>query len=110
VCAPCVEGKLLERDGQVAAFRRVPTGNELRANISKGARSVPLKIGAAEQGVISAMGQKLAADGMFFVGIGNKVVEINENPGGMQSVERLYNIDVCPTVIDALERRTRSKS
>ena len=108
-----LEGKLLERDGQVAAFRRVPTGNDPRANISKGARSEPLKIGAREQGIISAMGQKLVADGMFFVGIdviGDKVVEINENPGGIQSVERLYKIDVCPTIIDALERRTRSKS
>jgi hypothetical protein len=48
------------------------------------------------------------ADGMYFVGIdvvGDKVVEINaESPGGMQRVERLYEIDVCPTVIEALER------
>ena len=54
------------------------------------------------------------ADGMYFVGIdviGDKVVEINaESPGGMQSVEWLYEIDVCPTVIEALERRTASKS
>ena len=54
------------------------------------------------------------ADGMFFVGIdviGDKVVEINaESPGGMQSVERLYEIDVCPTVIEALERRIASNS
>jgi glutathione synthase len=60
------------------------------------------------------MSKKLVADGMYFVGIdviGDKVVEINgESPGGMQSVERLYEIDVCPTVIEALERRTGSKS
>ena len=60
------------------------------------------------------MSDKLMADGMFFVGIdviGDKVLEINaESPGGMQGVERLYEIDVCPTVIDALERRTRSTS
>ena len=45
------------------------------------------------------MSKKLVADGMFFFGIdviGDKVVEINaESPGGMQSVERLYEIDVC---------------
>ena len=60
------------------------------------------------------MGKKLVADGMYFVGIdviGDKVVEINaESPGGMQSVERLYEIDVCPTVIEALERRAGKKS
>lgn len=50
---------------------------------------------------------------MYFVGIdviGDKVVEINaETPGGMQSVEKLYDVDVCPTVIEALERRAGSK-
>jgi glutathione synthase len=108
-----LEGRLLERDGKVAAFRRVPTGNDPRANISKGARSVPLEVGAVERDVVNAMSEKLVADGMFFVGIdliGDKVVEINENPGGMQSVERLYEIDVCPTVIEALERRIGSNS
>jgi glutathione synthase len=59
------------------------------------------------------MSKKLVADGMYFVGIdviGDKVVEINaESPGGMQSVERLYEIDVCPTVIEALDRRIGSK-
>jgi glutathione synthase len=67
-----------------------------------------------ERGIIEAMSKKLVADGMYLVGIdviGDKVVEINaESPGGMQSVERLYEIDVCPTVIEALEHRTRSKS
>jgi glutathione synthase len=59
------------------------------------------------------MRDKLVADGMFLVGIdviGGTVVEINaESPGGLQSVERLYGIDVGPTVIEALERRTRRR-
>lgn len=107
-----LEGQILERDGKCAAFRRVPLGNDPRANISKGGRSVPLEIGAAERGIVEAMSEKLVADGMFFVGIdviGDKVVEINaDSPGGVQSVERLYEIDVCPTVIEALERRVRA--
>ena len=104
-----LDGHLLERDGKPAAFRRVPTGNDPRANISAGGRPVPLNIGDVELGIIDALSDKLVADGMFFVGIdviGDKVVEINpESPGGMQSVERLYDIDVCPTVIDVLEGR-----
>lgn len=107
-----LEGRILERDGKLAAFRRVPTGNDPRANISTGGRSVPLEVGEVQLGIIDAMSDKLVADGMFFVGIdviGDKVVEINaESPGGMQSVERLYDVDVCPTVIEALERRTRT--
>ena len=67
-----------------------------------------------ERGIIQAMSKKLVADGRYFVGIdviGDKVVEINaESTCGMQSVEKLYEIDVCPTVIEALERRTGSKS
>ena len=109
-----LEGRILERDGVLAAFRRVPSGNDPRANISTGGRSVPLEIGDEQREIVEAMGAKLVADGMWFVGIdviGGKVVEINaESPGGMQSVERLYEIDVCPTVIEALERRTASKS
>jgi glutathione synthase len=109
-----LEGEILERDGVLAAFRRVPSGNDPRANISTGGRSVPLEIGDKQREIVQAMGAKLVADGMWFVGIdviGGKVVEINaESPGGMQSVERLYEIDVCPTVIEALERRTASKS
>jgi glutathione synthase len=109
-----LEGQILERNQKLAAFRRVPMGNDPRANISTGGRSVPLEIGDVERGIVEAMSNKLVADGMYFVGIdviGGKVVEINaESPGGMQSVERLYEIDVCPTVIEALERRTGSKS
>ena len=66
-----------------------------------------------ERGIIEAMSKKLVADGMYFVGIdviGDKVVEINaESPGGMHSAEKLYEIDFCPTVIEALERRAGSK-
>ena len=108
-----LDGQILERDGKPAAFRRVPTGNDPRANISVGGRSVPVDAGDVELGVVAAMAEKLVADGMFFVGIdviGDKVVEINaESPGGMQSIERLYDIDVCPTVIEALERRIGSR-
>jgi glutathione synthase len=37
-----LEGQILERDGTLAAFRRVPTSNDPRANICAGASSVPL--------------------------------------------------------------------
>jgi glutathione synthase len=107
-----LDGQILEREGKLAAFRRVPAGNDPRANISTGGQPVRLEIGDVERGIIEVMSNKLVADGMYFVGIdvvGDKVVEINaESPGGIQSVERLYEIDVCPTVIENLERRTGS--
>jgi glutathione synthase len=109
-----LEGQILEQDGRLAAFRRMSTGNDLRANISTGGRPVELEIGDVERGIVDAMSDKLVADGMFFVGIdviGDMVVEINaESPGGIQAVERLYEIDVCLTVIEALERRVETQS
>jgi len=109
-----LEGNILERDGKLAAFRRVPTGDDPRANISVGGSPAPLDIGDAQRSIVEAMRQKLVADGMYFVGIdviGDKVVEINaETTGGMQSVEWLYEIDICPTVIETLQRRIGSKS
>jgi glutathione synthase len=84
-----LEGQILERHGKLAAFRRVPTGNDPRANISAGGRSVPLKIGDAERGIVEAMSKKLVIDGMYLVGmvvIGDKVVEINaESPVGCRA-------------------------
>jgi glutathione synthase len=92
----------------------VPDGNDPRANISAGGHPVPLEIGEVERDMVKALSQKLVSDGMFFVGIdviGGKVVEINaESPGGMQAVERLYEVDVCPSVIEALERRAGARS
>jgi glutathione synthase len=109
-----LEGKILEHEGVLAAFRRIPSGNDPRANISTGGRSRPLEIGDEQRDIAQALGPKLVADGMWFVGIdviGGKVVEINaESPGGIQSVERLYDIDVCPTVIESLERRVAASS
>ena len=108
-----LEGEILQCDGTPAAFARVPAADDPRANISTGGRSVPLEIGSAERGIVDAMRDKLVADGMFLVGIdviGGAVVEINaESPGGLQSVERLYAIDVGPTVIAALEHRCRRR-
>ena len=95
-----------------------PRSGECRRGTTRGPTSAlaggqPLEITEAERGIVEAMRDKLVADGMFFVGIdviGDKVIEINaESPGGLQSVERLYGIDVGPTVIEALERRTRRK-
>lgn len=109
-----LDGQVLERDGVQAVFRRVPKDNETRANISKGGHPVAMELGETERAIVDAMSTKLVADGMNFVGIdviGGKVVEINaESPGGMQSIERLYGVDVCPSVVEALARRAGSRT
>jgi len=106
-----LDGELIEIDGHVSAFRRVPDGNDPRANISTGGKMRPGDVSESTRAVVEAMRGKLVDDGMFFVGIdviGDKVVEINaESPGGLQAIEHLYEVDLSPVVIDALERRTR---
>ena len=102
-----LDGELIEVDGHISAFRRVPEGNDPRANISAGGRMQPGDITEKQRAVVKAMHDKLVQDGMFFVGIdviGDKVIEINtESPGGLQAIEHLYGVDICPIVIDALE-------
>ena len=107
-----LDGELIEIDGRCSGFRRVPEGNDPRANISTGGRMQPCDITEKQRDLVRAMRDKLVHDGMFFVGIdviGDKVIEINtESPGGLQGIEHLYGIDICPVVIDALERRTQN--
>jgi glutathione synthase len=107
-----LDGELIEVDGHIAAFRRVPEGNDPRANISTGGRMQAGDMTEKQRAVVKAMRDKLVQDGMFFVGIdviGDKVIEINtESAGGLQALERLYEVDICPVVIDALERRTQT--
>ena len=107
-----LDGEPIEVDGHIAAFRRVPEGNDPRANISTGGRIQPGEMTEKQCAMVKAMRDKLVEDGMFFVGIdaiGDKVIEINtESAGGLQALERLYEIDICPVVIDALERRTQT--
>jgi glutathione synthase len=106
-----LDGEPLEQDGAYAAVRRIPEGQDLRANISADGKPKEAAIGEVELSIASAMRDQLKRDGMFFVGVdivGDQVVEINaESPGGLQSVEYFTGIDFAPQVIEALERRAR---
>lgn len=92
-----------------AAFKRVPRGTEVRANISTGGKPEEAHITEKELEVVETIRDRLIEDGMFFVGIdliGDKVVEINaESPGGLQSVEHFSGIDFGLAICEALERR-----
>ena len=107
-----LDGELIEVDDHVAAFRRVPNGNDPRANICAGGKMEPADVSENVRKMVKTMRDKLAHDGMFFVGIdviGDKTIEINaESPGGLQAIEQMYGVDICPLVLDALERRTRT--
>jgi glutathione synthase len=107
-----LEGDLMKVDRTYAAFKRVPRGTDVRANISTGGKPEDVKISDRELRIVETMRDRLVKDGMFFVGIdviGDKVVEINaESPGGMQSVEYFSGIDFGLKVCEALEQRASS--
>jgi glutathione synthase len=104
-----LEGELMKVDKTYAAFKRVPRGTDVRANISTGGRPEEVEISDKELRIAETMRDRLVKDGMFFVGIdviGDKVVEINaESPGGMQSIEYFSGIDFGLKVCEALEQR-----
>ena len=109
-----LNGELLKVDGTYAAFKRVPRGNDVRANVSTGGRPEDVEISDRELRIVETIRDRLMKDGMFFVGIdviGDKVVEINaESPGGMQSVEHFSGIDFGLAICEALEKRVSESS
>lgn len=104
-----VDGEPLQKEGRYAAFRRVPEGNDIRANISAGGHPREAQIDDKILNMVAAMTEQLRRDGMFFAGldiIGAKVVEINvESAGGLQSAHHLTGVDFAPEIITALEAR-----
>lgn len=104
-----MNGRPLEVDGQIAAFRRVSTSDDLRSNMSTGGKASKVKVTPEMLEMVEAVRPKLIADGMFLVGIdivGDKLMEVNVfSPGGFGSCEALYGIDFVPAVIEDLERK-----
>jgi glutathione synthase len=104
-----MNGRPLEVDGQIAAFRRVSTSDDIRSNMSTGGKAQKVNVTPEMLEMVEAVRPKLIADGMFLVGldiVGDKLMEVNVfSPGGFGSCEALYGIDFVPAVIDDLERK-----
>lgn len=104
-----MNGRPLEVDGQIAAFRRVSQSDDLRSNMSTGGKAQKVTITPEMLDMVEAVRPKLMADGMFLVGldiVGDKLMEVNVfSPGGFGSCQGLYGIDFVPAVIEDLERK-----
>lgn len=98
-------------DGEsLGAIRRVPQPDDIRANIHVGGRVEATDLTAGEQRLVDAVGPRLAAVGLYFVGldlIGERLIEVNvTSPTGVQELARLTGSDPAQRVIDWLERKT----
>jgi glutathione synthase len=102
--------RILLLDGEpIGAILRVPTGGDIRSNIHVGGKVVGTELNARELEICAAMGPRLRADGLFFVGIdviGPYLTEVNvTSPTGIQQASRLAGEDLEAKVIVALEQK-----
>ena len=94
----------------LGAVRRIPREDEHRGNIHVGGRVERGVVDARDREICRAMAPRLAADGLYFVGldvIGGFVTEVNvTSPTGIQEIDRLDGVCLEAKVVDFIERRT----
>ncbi|HEX2730010.1 MAG TPA: glutathione synthase [Polyangiaceae bacterium] len=93
----------------IGAIRRVPRADDIRANIHVGGRVEACELTPRERELVSVVGKRLGAEGLYFVGldlIGEQLIEVNvTSPTGMQELGRLTGTAPELEVIRWLERR-----
>ncbi|WP_457597912.1 ATP-grasp domain-containing protein [Hydrogenimonas sp.] len=104
-----MNGVPLEIDGVYCAFRRIPGGEDIRANIHAGARAEPANVTEGMLRLAEIVRPKLVQDGMFLVGldiVGDKLLEVNVfSPGGLHHAKIFQGVDFPRRVIEALEKK-----
>jgi len=96
----------------LGAIRRVPQDDETRGNIHVGGRVERAAVDARDREICRRMAPRLAADGLYFVGldiIGGLVTEVNvTSPTGVQEIDRLDGVCLEGRVLDWAEARAAS--
>jgi glutathione synthase len=107
--------RVLLLDGRpLGAILRVPREDDVRANIHAGGSVKPTELTPAEAAVVSAVGPRLVAHGLYFVGldlIGEKLIEVNvTSPTGIQELARFLGRPVEQDVIRWVEAKASARS
>ncbi|NES84056.1 MAG: glutathione synthase [Moorea sp. SIO2B7] len=91
----------------IGAVNRVPTGDEFRGNMAVGGRVEKTEITAREYEICATVGDRLRADGLYFVGIdviGGYLTEVNvTSPTGIREIDILNNTCLGKQVIEWVE-------
>jgi glutathione synthase len=91
----------------LGAIRRVPREDESRGNIHVGGLVERSPVDDRDREICRAMAPRLAADGLYFVGldiIGGYLTEVNvTSPTGVQEIDRLDNVCLEARVLDFVE-------
>jgi glutathione synthase len=109
-----MNGRPLEKDGKVAAFRRVNKTGDARSNMHTGGKSEPVEVTDEMRRIVEIVRPKLVRDGMFLVGldiVGDKLMEINVfTPGGFGSASEFTGVHFAEVVIEDLERKVKLRA
>lgn len=104
-----LNGRPLKHGDAYAALRRVPARGDLRSNIHAKGTAEPVKVTAETLALAEHVRPKLAADGMFLVGldiVGEKLLEVNVfSPGGLWNMRDFYGVDFSDVIIQAVESK-----
>jgi glutathione synthase len=97
-------------DGEpVGAVNRIPSAGESRSNLHVGGRPELSELTPRERQICAAIGPRLKALDMIFVGIdviGDYLTEINvTSPTGIREIKRFGGPDIAPLIWDAIEKR-----
>jgi glutathione synthase len=98
-------------DGEVAgAINRRPGEGEFRSNLAVGGSAEAAELTDREREICAAMGPRLKALGLIFVGIdvigGEWLTEINvTSPTGIVAIDRFNNSDIAGMIWNAIEQR-----
>jgi glutathione synthase len=99
-------------DGVAAgAVNRVPAGNDIRANLARGATASAAEFTPREREICTVIGPELKRRGLLFAGIDvidGHLTEINvTSPTGIRAIKRLGGPDLAVAIWDAIEAKVR---
>ncbi|HEY5822389.1 MAG TPA: hypothetical protein VIT20_10465 [Propionibacteriaceae bacterium] len=105
-------GEPLRVDGRVAALHHLQRGSDIRTNYAVAATVVRAEVGDDTLTAAAAVGEILAEDGMFLVGldlVGDQILEANlHSPGGLPGAQRTCRVDFAAGVVDAMVARRQT--
>lgn len=97
----------------IGAYKRVPSTEDVRANIKAGASAVKHNLTKAEKIICKKIGPKLVSDGLYFVGldiINGKLIEINVcSPGGITRINHFNKTKLQKRIVDFIEEVVHAK-
>jgi len=101
--------RIILLDGEpIGAVNRIPTGQDFRGNMAVGGRVAKAEISDREREICAAVGPRLKADGLYFVGldaIGGYLTEVNvTSPTGIREIDRLSGTRLGETTIAWVEK------